>query len=453
MLKVFVAVAATVAVAVTNAAAQASLDDTARFLAGLAPSPRAPLAASVRDTAWRDASKAFNAGWRTLEARELPNVRAWARKYMTARQPVVLYWFSGPDFLYADAIFPNATTYVLSGLEPVGNIPDIMALPAAARPHALRCVHQALAHFLKDGLFPTEDLRAASENCEWGGTLPLLLVLLARTGKEIRDVDFVEIDRDGTVVPGRAAENPGNVDGVKIEFQAQDRSVHALYYFSTDLSDAALSASGFLKFTERLGSGASLLKGASYRLHEDGFATARDFILGRYESIVQDDSGIPLRHFNLSDWWLQPFGNYRTPVTPFASMTRRNCTNFFASAVLSRSISGSATAGARRKPISCSRFASTCRRVRANEGRRIRPGSAGLASRDLLGVACSESTWALTISLGEAAREVTEVAEAARKCNLGDRAMRQSTIQKIMARRVKSPLPNELLDSRSMQSE
>jgi hypothetical protein len=328
MLKAFVAVAATVAVAVTNAAAQASLDDTARFLAGLAPSPRAPLAASVRDTAWRDASKTFNARWRTLEARELPNVRAWARKYMTARQPVVLYWFSGPDFLYADAMFPNATTYVLSGLEPVGNIPDIMALPAAARPHALRCVHQAFEHFLKDGLFPV-DLRAASENCEWGGTLPLLLVQLARTGKEVRDVGFVEIDRDGTVAAGRASENPGNVDGVKIEFQAQDRSVHALYYFSTDLSDTALSASGFLKFTERLGSGASLLKGASYRLHEDGFATARDFILGRYESIVQDDSGIPLRHFNLSDWWLQPFGNYRTPVTPFAQYDQEELHQLF----------------------------------------------------------------------------------------------------------------------------
>jgi hypothetical protein len=119
-------------------------------------------------------------------------------------------------------------------------------------------------------------------------------------------------------VPGRAAENPGNADGVKIDFQAADRNLHTLYYFSTDLSDAGVSASGFLKFSERLGSGASLLKGASYLLHEDGFAKARDFILGRYESIVQDDSGIPLRHFDFSDWWLQPFGSYRTPVKPFA---------------------------------------------------------------------------------------------------------------------------------------
>ena len=33
--------------------------------------------------------------------------------------------FSGPDFLYVDAFFRNRTTYVLSGLEPVGQVPAI----------------------------------------------------------------------------------------------------------------------------------------------------------------------------------------------------------------------------------------------------------------------------------------------------------------------------------------
>jgi len=37
----------------------------------------------------------------------------------------MLYMFSGPDFLYANVFFPEATTYVLSGLEPVGGMPDV----------------------------------------------------------------------------------------------------------------------------------------------------------------------------------------------------------------------------------------------------------------------------------------------------------------------------------------
>jgi len=40
----------------------------------------------------------------------------------------MLYMFSGPDFLYAISFFPNASTYVLAGLEPVGEIADLTGL-------------------------------------------------------------------------------------------------------------------------------------------------------------------------------------------------------------------------------------------------------------------------------------------------------------------------------------
>ena len=35
----------------------------------------------------------------------------------------MFYMFSGPDFLYANAFFPNASTYILCGIEPVGPVP------------------------------------------------------------------------------------------------------------------------------------------------------------------------------------------------------------------------------------------------------------------------------------------------------------------------------------------
>ena len=36
--------------------------------------------------------------------------------------------FSGPDFLYANAFFPKAKTYVMAGLEPAGAMPDLTKL-------------------------------------------------------------------------------------------------------------------------------------------------------------------------------------------------------------------------------------------------------------------------------------------------------------------------------------
>jgi hypothetical protein len=45
----------------------------------------------------------------------------------TARSP--------PNFLYANAFYPNATTYMLSGLEPVGTVPDLTTLRGSVAPN------------------------------------------------------------------------------------------------------------------------------------------------------------------------------------------------------------------------------------------------------------------------------------------------------------------------------
>ena len=98
-------------------------DDVARFLAGLQPAANSPLAPLTRDPAWQQHAKTLDTIWAGLDERQLSKIRAWSAANLTQPQPVVFYMFSGPDFLYADAFFPNRSTYVLSGLEPVGKLP------------------------------------------------------------------------------------------------------------------------------------------------------------------------------------------------------------------------------------------------------------------------------------------------------------------------------------------
>jgi len=69
--------------------------------------------------------------------------------------------FSGPDFLYANAFFPNKSTYVLSGLEPTGPIPDLLKLPRAAVEQALRNTETSLHSILANSFFRTNDMRAS----------------------------------------------------------------------------------------------------------------------------------------------------------------------------------------------------------------------------------------------------------------------------------------------------
>jgi hypothetical protein len=52
-------------------------------------------------------------------------------------------------------------------------------------------------------------------------------------------------------------------------------------------------------------------------VHSDEFSQVRRFLLEQSTLIVQDDSGIPLRHFD-DQWAVRFFGNYTGPIEIFA---------------------------------------------------------------------------------------------------------------------------------------
>jgi hypothetical protein len=269
------------------------------------------------DPSWQRHAKFFDTAFAQLEQRQLSKIRAWADTNLAAPRPTMFYMFSGPDFLYADAFYSRATTYVLSALEPVGSVPDLTRLPSGGIGAALYNVERSMGSILSFSFFITKlmkiDLRAGQLN----GTLPILYVFLARSGKTIRDVSPVALDNKGAAY--FASENPGKnaTRGVRIVFAGSDGEQRTLYYFSTDLSNPGVRSSGFLKFCETLAPGNSLIKSASYLLHSGNFTTIRDFLLANSATIIQDDSGIPLAYYNPKKWRLFPFGRYAGPIAEF----------------------------------------------------------------------------------------------------------------------------------------
>ena len=105
----------------TRGSATATADDTARFLAGLPLSSNSPLAAFT--LAWLSHARNLDSVFAREESSQLSKVREFSKKYLTDKHDIMLYMFSGPDFLYATSFFPNASSYVLTGLEPVGSVP------------------------------------------------------------------------------------------------------------------------------------------------------------------------------------------------------------------------------------------------------------------------------------------------------------------------------------------
>ena len=304
-------------------------NEVARYLAGL-PAADAGGAKFARDPIWQQHAQYFNSAWDKLEKTQLSKVRAWSAENVKAPARPLFYTFSGPDFNYANAFFPDASTYVMVGLEPVGPLP---AVNERTR-HALANLRGSLNTILNISYFITSDMGSRLHHGELRGTLPILYAFLARSDKTIHEVSLVNLDKDGVAHEvaqhgGGQRGAPRTDPGAKIVFSSGDGPRQTLYYFATDLSDGGTQASGLLKFCEKLGTGDALVKSASYLLHGNNFSRVRQFLLDKSQTIVQDDTGIPARLFKAEDWLLKPFGAYLGPIEIFKGMYQPHLAQLF----------------------------------------------------------------------------------------------------------------------------
>ena len=225
-----------------RAADTVTADDTARFLAGMPPSADSPLTPLTKDPSWQRHAKFFDTAFGQLEQRQLSKIRSWAETNLAAPRPTMFYMFSGPDFLYADAFYSKASTYVLSALEPVGSVPDLTRLPRGGIGAALYNVERSLGSILSFSFFITKQMKSDLHAGQLSGTLPILYVFLARSGKTIRDVSPIALDDKGAAYFANENPGPNATRGVRIVFAGSDGAEKTLYYFSTDLSNSGVKA-------------------------------------------------------------------------------------------------------------------------------------------------------------------------------------------------------------------
>ena len=312
------AVASYLALAVSPAlcAGAVSVDDTARYLAGMPPSANSPLAPLTKSAHWQQHARTMDRAFAQVEKGTLAPIREWSAAHLSSPQKAMFYMFSGPDFLFADAFFPKASTYVLAALEPVGDIPDVLKQQRHGETVGLGQLQTAMRTLLSISFFITKEMREDISESSLRGTIPVLYVFLARSGKQVRSTSLVYIDAQGDVHPEVKNAKSG-AHGVKIVFAGADGIERTLYYFTTNLDNTGARTGGFLKFLDNLGPADSFHKSASYLMHKNEFSRIRDFIVANSATVVQDDSGIPIRYFDAKAWQLRPFGRYLEPLDIF----------------------------------------------------------------------------------------------------------------------------------------
>ncbi|GAB4405434.1 MAG: hypothetical protein OHK0053_31300 [Microscillaceae bacterium] len=278
----------------------------------------------ARDESVKAHYQAFHKGWENLEQNHLTKIHRWARQELDSLQKqkpfTVFYPFSGPDFLNVAALFPQAQTFLLFGLEPIGELPAPSQMQGQYLQAYLFNIRQALSEIFQRNYFITVRMGQAF-NTNVKGVLPILLVFLARTGHEILNIEAVFLDAQGQASFLPLGQKATGLPGLRIRFQSLEEGEEVskeLFYFPGDLANASFQSKKNLQtFIQSFPRCLTLVKSASYLMHTQPFSLIRQFILDHTEACVQDDTGVPYAFMKKAGWQVKLYGKYARPIRDF----------------------------------------------------------------------------------------------------------------------------------------
>ena len=257
----------------------------------------------------------MNREWQKLGDNSLFMVRKWADTHihpLIAQTSMIFYPFGGPDVAYVSKFFPNATDYVLVGLEKIGSFRIIQN--KLKNPDYLLSLRKAFSTYLQKGYFITSEMAGVADvtlsNSAIGGTLCLMLIQLPRLGFEILSVEGISLNEYGEL--GAIGEDA--LDGVKIvcKHKNSDQKKN-FYYFRADMNNRNIHLENLKNFMGKF-LFTTMMKSASYVLADRNFSGMRSFILKNSLAILQDDSGIPFAYLDNKHWQKHAFGVYTRPT-------------------------------------------------------------------------------------------------------------------------------------------
>ena len=301
--------------------AQWRINSVARLMAGLPPMypPHREFAASDE---WKAHAAAMQSGMKKVGAERVAAMAAWRARSLPSGCPVgktLLYPFAGPDFLNAWWLFPECETFVLFGLEHIGEVPRIESMTRPQMERLMGDVRAATADFFDRNYFITENMTRQLRTAQLRGVVPLMMISMAVSGLDILRIVPLDITSADGARPRTKGRSLRALKGVTIEFmQPGSGVVRRVHYFSGDATDRGLARyPEFLAYVRSLGPATTFLKSASYLLHSKDFSQLRDALLDVSGYLVQDDSGLPYAMLVARGWQMQLHGRYDVPIPPF----------------------------------------------------------------------------------------------------------------------------------------
>lgn len=305
-----------------------SYNNIARFIAGMPQLYKNEFTGFEGYPSWARYSATAGKKWKELGENKFRKIIAFRDselREINKEAKTVFYPFSGPDFLHSNLFFPNATEYILIGLEKVGELPDMRTLKNdSLMAHYISYINRSLRDVLSLSFFITKKMKTDFKNNHLEGLLPALMVFVVRSEHVVLDIRFFNIGSDGAKTYLAKGFN-GQSTGVEITFKDNNNIVKNLTYLSVNLADGELKKDGpTFRYLSGIGKKVTYLKAASYLMHNNYFGAIRDYILKTSFAVLQDDSGIPYRFFASKEWSKKLYGSYSSPIGLFAGKRQKD---------------------------------------------------------------------------------------------------------------------------------
>ena len=301
-------------------------DQLAKVLAGLPVDSSNPYYAITQTPEWISYSKKINKLWEK-HIIQIRSAKEWRDRTpaLAGNMPSqILYPFSGADWPFINLFYPNGKEYYLLALEPVGRLPfSQKEKERDTTSNYFKALYQSVEDILGFSFFITKNMQSDLSQAETDGTTPVLLMFLARTGYEIKDVTIGKIQGDGSIDT-----STGKTPNIA-RYTITDKTgkIKTLNYISCDLSNYKIKRDTllgkYLSKSIKEGCG-SYFKAASYLPHSPNFTSIKQFVLQRSSILLQDDSGIPYKDLLSHNFLCLLYGDYTAPINLFKNRTQPN---------------------------------------------------------------------------------------------------------------------------------
>ena len=295
------------------------LNDIANFIAGLPVDSASELYSMTQTAEWKAYSIEEKSAWDKFKSVSDQAIAWRDAELPNAGKPfnTLFYPFGGPDYLFANIFFPDAHNYIMIGLENPGSVPQFDAAAKKDLKKVLGLYKDAISDVIQLSFFRTVDMKVELTTKAIDGTAPIIMLFLARSGKQLLDVQPMTLDKDGKLVYTN-----GKTKHIAIELKFRnpgDTAVRHIYYLSTNLADPALKENKpFHMFLNNIDSTSiSFVKSATYLMHKSYFSIIRNTVLNKSTMVLQDHSGIAYKFLDKKKWDITLYGTYEKPINLF----------------------------------------------------------------------------------------------------------------------------------------